>query len=275
MSRILAPTSFVTIYDSFLARVTSDMYKYFIPLYVQGTVGQQPLKYRVDCEIKIGGMVRTLSANLVLVKDFIVAPEGSALWGIINNSYVQQNGVNYSRGSFYRSITDFITGTISVDGQYNNNGTWTTVGSSLPSTIYNGHSIFEYLPNITGIKLDESTFTSTIEGITNINLQNITGLTTFSIQNCTNLTEDIDLSAQTNITEVDASGTSVNVLIPQNSKLTKYELGLPTEVSIVNPTVLQPSGVVVDDNTSLTSLELINIPGNKTFTMFGKIMGIS
>ena len=264
-------------------RVTSDIYKYFIPLYVQGTVGQQPLKYRIDCEIKIGGMVRILSANLVLVKDFIVAPEGSALWGIINNSYVQQNGVNYSRGSFYRSITDFITGTISVDGQYNNNGTWTTVGSSLSSTIYNGHSIFEYLPNITGIKLDGSTFASTIEGIININLTNITGLTTFSIQNCTNLTGDIDLSAQTNITQVDASGTSVNVLVPEGNKLTKYEVGVPTTVSLINPTRIQPNGyldngsvvnnggVVVDSYGNLDSLDLINIPNNKSFTMFDKI----
>jgi hypothetical protein len=162
-------------------KTTSDMYKYFIPLYVQGTVAQDPLVYRVDCEIKIGGMVRTLSTNLILIKDFIVAAEGTPLWGIINNAYYQQNNANYSRGSFYRSITNFITGTISVDGQYNNNGTWTTVGSSLTSTIYNGHSIFEYLPNITGIKLDGSTFASTIEGITNINLTNITGLLTFSI----------------------------------------------------------------------------------------------
>jgi len=64
------------------------MYKYFIPLYVEGTVTQDPLKYRVDCEIKIGGMIQTLSANLVLIKDFIVAPEANPLWGLINYSYV-------------------------------------------------------------------------------------------------------------------------------------------------------------------------------------------
>jgi hypothetical protein len=64
------------------------MYKYFIPLYVEGTVGQTPLKYRVDCELKIGGMITTLSANIVLIRDFVVAPEGNAIWGLINNSYV-------------------------------------------------------------------------------------------------------------------------------------------------------------------------------------------
>ena len=253
-------------------RVTSDMYKYFIPLYVQGTVGQQPLKYTVECEIKVGGMIRTISANLVLIKDFVVSPEGNPTWGLINNSYVAQKGTNYSRGSFYRSITDFITGTISVDGQYNLNGNWTTAGTNLENLIYNGHSILEYLPNITGIKLDNSTITSTVEGITNINLSNITKLTTFSIQNCTGLTADIDLSNNPNIIEVDASGTSINVILPTNPKVTKYELGTPTSVNISNPTVLTPSGVVVDHSSNITSLDLINIPNNNTYSMFNKIM---
>lgn len=257
-------------------RVTSDMYKYFIPLYIQGTVGQEPLKYRIDCEIKIGGMVTTLSANLVLIRDFVVAPEGNPVWGLINNSYVQQKGVNYGRGSFYRSITDFITGDISVDGQYNVNGDWTTVGSSLQNAISSGSgtsvSVFNYLPYIHGIKLDGATFVSVTEGVTNIDLSNVEDLVTFSIQNCANLTGTIDLSSFANLEEVDASGTSVNVTIPTGSKVTKYELGVPTEVSIIDPTVLQPSGVVVDNAYNIASLDVRNIPNNKTYTMFGKIM---
>jgi hypothetical protein len=72
--------------------------------------------------------------------------------------------------------------------------------------------------------------------------------------------------------EVDASGTTINVNIPTGSKITKYELGLPTEVNIINPTVLQPSGVELDGYKDITSLDIRNIPNNKTYAMFGKIM---
>ena len=98
--------------------------------------------------------------------------------------------------------------------------------------------MFKYLPNIQGIKLDESTMASVIEGITNIDLSEVKDLITFSIQNCANFTGTIDLSSFANLEEVDASGTAVNVLIPTGSKITKYELGAPTSISIVNPTVL-------------------------------------
>jgi hypothetical protein len=76
----------------------------------------------------------------------------------------------------------------------------------------------------------------------------------------------------TNIREVDASGTSINVILPTNPKVTKYELGTPTSVNIINPTVLQPSGVVIDNAYNITSIDIRNIPNNKTYTMFGKIM---
>jgi hypothetical protein len=34
-------------------------------------------------------MTVTLSQDIVLIKDFVVAPEGTPIWGLINNSYVQ------------------------------------------------------------------------------------------------------------------------------------------------------------------------------------------
>jgi hypothetical protein len=69
-------------------RVTSDMYKYFIPLYIEGNIERVPVKYKVECEIKIGGITKKLNVDLVLIKDFVVAPEGTPIWGLINNSYV-------------------------------------------------------------------------------------------------------------------------------------------------------------------------------------------
>jgi hypothetical protein len=105
-----------------------------------------------------------------------------------------------------------------------------------------------------------------------MDFSNMTKLRKFYASNCTGLTGTIDLSECIDIREVDVSGTTTSVTIPSGSKITKYELGTPTDISIVNPTVLQPSGVLVDDSSNISSLELINIPGNKTFAMFNKIM---
>ena len=96
-------------------------------------------------------------------------------------------------------------------------------------------------------------------------------LRTLSIQNCTGLTGTIDLSTCTELTQVDASGTTISITLPQNPKITKYEVGTPTNISIQNPTVLTVSGIKVDSTNSLDSLIIENIPNNKTYTMFYKI----
>ena len=108
-----------------------------------------------------------------------------------------------------------------------------------------------------------------------MNFSNMKALKTLSIQGCTGLTEDIDLTDCTDIEQVDASGTTVNVIIPDGSKITKYELGTPTSIRIVNPTVINPTNVVVDSSNSIDSIDLVNIPNNKSFTTFAKIMNLS
>lgn len=99
-------------------------------------------------------------------------------------------------------------------------------------------------------------------------------LKVLSIQNCTGLTEDIDLTSCINIEQVDASGASINIVIPDGSKITKYELGAPTAVRIVNPTQLAYSSVKVDDSTNINSVDLINITNNRSFNTLAKIMNL-
>jgi hypothetical protein len=70
-------------------KVTNDTYKYFIPLYLQNSVGSTPSVYTVEATFKLGGLIRTISQDFIVVKDQIVAPEGTALWGLINNAYYQ------------------------------------------------------------------------------------------------------------------------------------------------------------------------------------------
>lgn len=99
-------------------------------------------------------------------------------------------------------------------------------------------------------------------------------LTNLSMVGCTGLTNDIDLTNCSEITQVDASGTTVNVLIPENSKITKYELGTPTQISIISPTQLDYTNVKVDDSTNIDSLDIVNATGNNSFKMFGRIMNV-
>lgn len=269
--------------DSYLSytkgyKIKDDTYKYFIPLYVQGTIGLEPIKYTIECKIKVGGIIYNLSQDIILIQDYSVAPNGNPIWGLINNSYYQQYKTNYPDIPFYRSITNYITGDISVEGEYNNNGTIVKVKdniSVLQTLIYNNKSILESLPNITGINLNNSSISSEQQEIQkkNINLTNNTKLTKFYIQNCINLTEDIDLSNNPNIAEIDASGTKkINIIIPDTpTKLTKYKLGKPSKISIKNPTILQYNNISVDSGENLEEIELINIPGNKGYTVFNNI----
>ena len=70
------------------------------------------------------------------------------------------------------------------------------------------------------------------------------------------------------------SGTNLNVTLPAGSKITTLEYGTPTQVSVLSPTQLAPTGIKVDSTANLTSLTISNMPNNKTFTAFAKIFNI-
>ena len=259
----------------------SNYYQYFIPLYFN-SASLTPDLYEIVINIKFGGKIEQLRQKFTVCNESQgdVATQGYGIWGLLNNSYVQQFGKDFNY-SFTKSMALLLTGDISVDGHYYYNNQLMNVSDNLNS-ITNlispaGGSIFNYLPNITGIKLDGLVIESVTrddsnyEDVVNVDVTGLTKLEKFSIQNCIGLDQTIDLTDCPNITQVDASGTTINVLVPENAKLTKYEVGAPTEISLINPTVLQPSGVVVDSYANLNSLELVNIPNNQSFSMFDKI----
>ena len=95
-----------------------------------------------------------------------------------------------------------------------------------------------------------------------------------SIQNCTSLTDAINLFLNTNLLTLDMSGTNLNVILPTGSKVTTLEYGTPTQVSILGPTQLAPTGLKVDSIVNLESLTISNMPNNKTFAAFAKIFNI-
>ena len=99
-------------------------------------------------------------------------------------------------------------------------------------------------------------------------------LVKLSIQNCTTLNKDISLLNNVNLSILDMSGTTINAILPTSVNLTTYELGTPTAVAIDSPVRLTPTGVKVDSSGSIESIDLLNIPNNKTFTTFAKIMNL-
>lgn len=257
----------------------STNYQYFIPLNIV-SVPLDPTLYEMVVDIKIGGKIEQLRQKFTLCNEAAggIAVQGP-IWGLLNNSYVQQFGVNFDQDSFTKSIGILLTGDISVDGQYQSGSSYINVSDNLNQITnliaVSGGSIFNYLPNITGIKLDGLTIPSQSSdsgvNITNIDVTGLTKLQKFSIQNCVNLTQDIDLTSCTNITQVDASGTSINVSVPQNAPLTKYKLGSPTFVRLVNPTVLSPDNIDVENPSNLVEINMTNFPNNKSFTAFNNV----
>ena len=219
------------------------------------------------------GKTLTVTRQLFVMQDTEVAVNTGGtrqLFLALNNRWNDKYGEYISGTAFHRSDLLTLDGTITFDS------TLVSVKS------YNGNnSIFNYLPAVEGLNFSGcsslvSTYTPT--GGSAINMfvfDNMPALTTLNITNCSSLTEDIDLSDCPNITTVTATGTSINVYLPQGSGVTSYSLGTPTEIILDSPTTIAPANVTVTSVTNLDSLELINIPNNKSFTMFGKIMGIS
>ena len=100
----------------------------------------------------------------------------------------------------------------------------------------------------------------------------MTALQNLSIHNCTGLTGNVDLTQCTDIRQVDASGTTVSIIMPTEPKVTKYEVGTPASINLENPTVLTPAGIDVDSYANLNSLVIKNIPNTKSYTTFNKVM---
>ena len=209
-----------------------------------------------------------VNTQIIVMRDpVIVMSVQSVLWNAINTRW-QAKYSETVPNSIKRSDLINLDGTLTFG---------TTIANIMSAE---GDTVLNYLPAIEGLVFDGCTLLTTnyldpnSNSILQFDFTGTTNLQTLSIQNCTGLTGTIDLSMCPNIDQVDASGTTVNITIPTGSNITKYELGTPTEISIVNPTVLTPQNVQVDSISNLDSLELVNIPNNKSFTTFGKIIGL-
>ena len=225
--------------------------------------------YKVTATARfVSGIEKTAEITVMVCDDVIpIVSSNQVLFNPVNDSFTTQTGSSIGRNYFYKADLLSLTGTIN----------FSSYSATLPNLVTsNGSYLFKYIPNITGIVLDGCSITDTSNSIQGEDKRqflftNTTKLETLSIQNCTGLVNDVDITMCPDITQVDASGTFINVLVPENAKLTKYELGTPTSISLINPTVLTPEQIKVDNYANLNSLELVNIPNVKSFNMFGKI----
>ena len=261
--------------DSFIGYIKSSTQTYGIPIAsvdTEDNIHTYTLSSKVTF---ISGKIITSSISLVLITDkiAIVSNDASILYSVINAKYLAQYGVDKS--SFYRTELMALSGTL----DFTTNSNWLTI-TSLKTQ--NARSIFKYLPNITEVILDGCTALPstnsniTYEGDTTNQLvfDQMLNMTKLSIQNCTTLTSSLNLFLNKELLILDMSGTTINAILPTGSKLTTFEQGTPTSISLLNPTQLQPTNVKVDSTTNLTSLILANIPNTKTFAMLAKILNI-
>lgn len=218
----------------------------------------------------ISGKTQTVSTNIVVQEDGspIVQSTNQQLYTPINTAWTAQFGSSIGKNNLYKVDLLAITHDIDFSTSPQLNNFVTSVNDYL----------FKYLENCEGIIIDGCTLLQMTdnyiagENKNQFIFSNMPKLKRFYAQNCTSLTGTIDLSMCPELLEVDTSGTAVNVIVPTGSKITKYELGTPTTISLNSPTVLSTSGVVVDHSSNIDSLDLINIPNNNAYSMFNKIM---
>jgi len=84
--------------------------------------------------------------------------------------------------------------------------------------MYTGSSFLNYIPNITSISITNCTSLRNTNG--EFVFTNIPNLEVLSLSGCTGLSGDIDLSTNTEITDVNVQNTSLNVILPTASKIT-------------------------------------------------------
>ena len=235
-------------------------------------INDEIVYYRLDANVLFkSGLIKTATVNILVSDDTlaIVTSSQSAMYDTISAAWTSQFGEAIGKNTLYKVDLLCLNGTLDFSSRAQNLSNLVTA---------NGSYLFKYIPNVTGININGcSQLTVTNQNIMGIDKTQITfvdmpNLTSLSMNNCTGITGNIDLTGCANITQVYAKGTTVSLLIPENSAITNYEVGKPYSISIVNPTVLNVDNIKVSGYDNLDSLELKNIPNSSTFKTFAKVL---
>lgn len=265
------PTTYKMINNSTILSYKRGTSRMDIMLSAGITVSDETIyEYTLVADVNLVGKIETLTCKVIVMNDaspIITGVSGGDLFTALNTLYTSIHGSGVS--AFYRSTLMSLTGTLDLSP-------YPSLSRLVVST---NKSIFYYLTSLTGLVMDGCTaITNTYNNggtvINQMDFSKMEALQSLSIQGCTGLTGSISLTHNPSIEDIDASGTTVNIILPALPKVDTLAYGTPSEIVIDSPTALEPSGVTIDSRASLNSLELINIYRDKGFNMFGKIMGV-
>lgn len=219
----------------------------------------------------VSGTTKTVDIPFIVIDDStpIVVP-GTGLYTCINRMYKEITDVEKAAG-YYRSDLELLTNTFDLSQTEQERNTL--------ELIANNKSVFKYLPNITGIILDNTKVQKDgyveeyEEGVAvdsrNIVLDNCTKLKSFSMKNCTNYSdniEDIDLSKCIEIESIETTGSKLNIILPEMvENLVNYKLGTSSSIEIVDAP-LDSDNFELEDNTELTNVVIENESTTKPYT---------
>jgi hypothetical protein len=228
--------------------------------------GEDLLYYKLTATISFkSGASRTTTSNIIVSDDSapIVMSSQSFMYNVINTAWTTQYGSGIGRNNFYKVDLASLTGTLD----------FTPVKNDIANLLTaNGSYLLRYLPNLTGLTLDDcDNITNVSNSISQLDFTYMAGLRNLSIQGCAGITGNIDISACADIRQVNGRDSNINIVLPQNTKITSYIMTAPTSINIENPTALTPEGVVIDNYANIDSLVIRNMANNKAYALFNEI----
>lgn len=224
------------------------------------------ITYQLRMRVKAGARAYQQKAiNIMVIDDNIPIITGDSNNGLYlslmskyNTDYGLSDNIN-----LYKTTLIGIEGSVSIPSDFKTRTT--TIQTNRED------SVLLYLPNITSFDLTGcSNLTGNASLFVFTNCQN---LTTLSVKDCTSLTGTLSLVNGPQITSLDMRGTTLNINVPANSRITTLKLGTPTSIIIDSPTVLNADGVTIDSSTNLATITLlgVNQSGPCGYTLFSKL----
>ena len=205
----------------------------------------------------------TYACNIILYDDdeYIVTQSSNA-FGPLLKKLKEYNSEYYgSIGSLYKSDLSVLNGTLDFK---DNNGNLIDMNGDSQSFIAAGksESIFNFMPNIeeidcSGLKYNFVDFINA--GKQYFNMNKLKSLRKLSLKNCTVTNIDLIIENSNTLTEIDISGECTAGLICKNNRaLTTIKFGKPGLIDISDCPSLINANVSIDDNTNVTSIDLVS-----------------
>lgn len=258
--------------DDYLGYKKNATKLYGINLYTSD-VTEDMISYTLTARITFkSGYSKQISQTLIVFNDSvaIIQNDGSYVYKIVAANYANQFGSAIESGKYYRTDLMFLDNTFDFNI---NNGEFAAITSIKTQT---NKSLLKYLLNIKKLILSNTSIEQTNNNITDDNKSQLvfdmnSKLEELELENMTQITQDIDLSNNINLLKLSTKGSIMNVVLPNNSKLTQIKYGSPSSIKIKDPISLLDTGVSIDSSVNLNSLELSNI-SNRSFNTFDKLI---